>query len=109
MSRDNLAGEIRQKGEHIGSDILGIGTALKDAASEKLHSMKDGASDKLHEIQEAASERLSSVKEGAARIGRNTRDAVNDLVTESPWKSIMVTAGVAAGAGLLAGWFFNRK
>lgn len=98
MSQDNYADQLRQKGSHIASDIAGIGAVLKEAASDKLHSMKD-----------AASEKLTALKEGAATRIENTRDAVNGAVTESPWKSVFVAAGVGAGVGLLAGLYFRRK
>jgi len=94
MSRDNYAGQIRQKGSHIASDIAGIGAILKDATSDKLHAIKD-----------AASEKLIAMKDGAASAGRNTRHAVNEVVTSSPWRSMLV----AAAAGLLFGLFLRRK
>lgn len=98
MSRDNYAGQIRQKSSHIVEDIRGIGGVLKDAASDKLHSIKDAGSDKL-----------ASLKHGASNLGRKTRDAVNNVVTKSPWKSMLAAAGLGAGAGLFAGWYFRRK
>lgn len=94
MSRDNYAGRIRQKGSHIASDIRGIGAVLKDAAS-----------DNLHAVQDSASEKISAIKDGASSMGRRTRDAVNGVIARSPWKSLFV----AAGAGLVAGWFLRRR
>lgn len=98
MSRDNHASRIRQRGAHIAADVRGIGNELKEATSEKLHSMKDAVSDKF-----------TALKDGAATLGRNTRTAVNGAVTKSPWKSMLAAAGLGAGAGLFAGWYFSRK
>ncbi|MEK7469659.1 MAG: hypothetical protein AAB074_19975 [Planctomycetota bacterium] len=98
MSQDNYADQLRQKGSHIATDIAGIGSVLKEAASEKLHSIKDSASEKLTALKDGASSRIV-----------HTRDAVNEAVTGSPWKSAFVAAGVGAGLGLLAGLFLRRK
>lgn len=98
MSRNNYAGQLRQRGSHIASDVMGIGSVLKDATADQLHAIRDFASDKL-----------GALRDGAASMGRNTRDRVNGIVTESPWKSMAVAAGVAAGAGILAGMFFRRR
>ncbi len=98
MSRDNYAGQLRQKGSDLVVDLKEIGSVLKEATADQLHSIKD-----------AAAERIAAIKEGATSMARNTRDAVNDTVTESPWKSVFVAAGVGVGAGLLAGLLFRRK
>ncbi|KAF0243517.1 MAG: hypothetical protein FD180_3301 [Planctomycetota bacterium] len=98
MSQDNYAGQLRQKGSDLVSDLKEIGGVLKEATSDKLHSIKD-----------AASERLTAIKDGASCMGRNTRDAVNGAVSRSPWTSMFVAAGVGAGAGFAAAWFFRRK
>lgn len=109
MSQDNYAEQLRQKGSHIASDIAGIGAVLKDATSEKLSSIKEAASDKLHSAKDAASERFTAIRDGAVSRAENARDSINEAVTGSPWKSMFLAAGVAAGVGLVAGLFLRRK
>ncbi|MEK7469012.1 MAG: hypothetical protein AAB074_16685 [Planctomycetota bacterium] len=98
MSQDSYTDQLRVKGSHIASDIAGIGSVLKEAASEKLHSIKD-----------ATLEKVSAIKDGAVGRVENARDAVKGAVTGSPWRSMFVAAGVGAGVGVLAGMFLRRR
>ena len=98
MARNNGAGQLRRRGSEVVEDIVGIGTVLKDAAVDELHSIKG-----------KASRRLSALKTGAVDLGRDARDAVSRKIERSPWKSVFVAAGLAAGAGLVAAWYLRRR
>lgn len=81
--RNNFAGQFRQKGHALAEDIKGIGEAVKGVATEK----------------------LEELKEGATSMGRRTRASFEGAVQSSPWKAIMI----AAGLGAVAAFFLRRR
>lgn len=95
MARNhNYAGQLRQHGSDLMTDLKDMGSTMKDAAAAGIGAIKEKASGKLTMLGAGARER-----------GVRARDAVGDVVARSPWRSMFLVAG----AGLLAGWLLRRR
>ena len=72
----------------------------RETLVDKAHQAKDAVQDKFHELKDKADEKLDAGKEKVQQV----EESLARCVREAPMKSVLVAAGV----GLVLGFFWRR-
>lgn len=100
-SRDKLIDDFNA----VIADTEQLLKSVAASGGEKTSAMRAGVEDNL----KAARKRLQELQQGAVEKTRAAARATDEYVSEHPWESIGVVAGVAVVAGILIGLMLDRR